>query len=115
VVMVLLVLGFNSRVAEMRTLSEEAVRIEERVHSLQQTKLYLETQIAYATSEAQVERYALEDMRMVRDAEGDHLIVPLADPDATPSSPSAAPLESPQPVEDWQVWAALFFGDRDLP
>ena len=115
VVLVLLVLGFNNRLAEMRLLSEEALRVEERVQSLQLTKLYLETQMAYATSDAPVERYALEDMRMVRDHEGDQLIVPLVDPDATPAPSAPEVVENMQPVENWQVWAALFFGDQDLP
>jgi len=115
VVLILLVMGFNNRVAEMRVLSEEAMRVEERVMSLQQTKLYLETQIAYATSDAPVEKYALEDMRMVRDAEGDRLIVPLVDPNATPSPQPVEVEEYLQPVENWQVWVALFFGDQDLP
>ncbi|MBM3143409.1 MAG: hypothetical protein FJ010_00295 [Chloroflexi bacterium] len=113
VVLVLLVLGFNNRLAEMRTLSEEAMRVEERLLGLRQTKLYLETQMAYATSEAPVEQFAFEDMRMA--PEGVHLIVPLVDPDATPSPPTTTPLASPESIENWQVWAALFFDDQDLP
>jgi len=115
VVLVLLILGFNNRVAEMRLLSEEALRVEERVNDLKHTKIYLETQIAYATSDAPVEKYALEDGRMIRDQEGDHLIVPLVDPHVTPSPPPAESVEIFQPVENWQVWAALFFGDQNLP
>ncbi|MBL7161300.1 MAG: hypothetical protein ISS57_01750 [Anaerolineales bacterium] len=115
VVLVLLVLGFNNRVAEMRILSEEAMRVEERVIGLQQTKVYLETQIAYATSEAPVEKYALEDGRMIRDEKGDQLIIPLVDPDATPSPLSSEDVESLQPIENWQVWVALFFDDQNLP
>ncbi len=116
VVLVLLVLGFNSRVVEMRQLSEEAMRVEERVLALKHTKAYLETQIAYATSEPNIEQYAYQDGRMIRPAEGDQLIVPLVDPNATPSPLQIVePEEYLQPIENWQVWVALFFGEGELP
>ncbi len=116
VVLVLLVMGFNNRVMEMRQLSGEAQRVEERVLALKHTKAYLETQVAYATSQPPVEQYALEDARMVRGNEGDNLIVPLVDPNATPSPPhSEEPAEELQRIENWQVWVALFFGDQDPP
>ncbi|MBC8507694.1 MAG: hypothetical protein ISR58_09150 [Anaerolineales bacterium] len=116
VVLVLLVMGFNNRVMEMRLLSNEAQRVEERVFSLKHTKAYLETQIAYATSQPPVEQYALEEGRMVRESEDDRLIVPLVDPNATPAPPKPAePTEELQRVENWQVWVALFFGDQNLP
>ena len=113
VVLVLLVLGFNNREVEMRNLSEEALRVEGRVLALQHTKAHIETQIAFATSEAPVERYALEDGRMVR--EGDQLIVPLVDPKATPSPATPGEAETLVRVENWQVWLSLFFDDQDLP
>jgi hypothetical protein len=116
VILVLIILGLNNRVAELRTLSQEAVRYEERVQSLQHTKIALETQMAYATSDPPVIQWAMEDMRWVRDNPADKLVVPLVDPNATP-----APLEPEEieveahPVENWQVWLALFFDDQDLP
>ncbi len=116
VVLVLLVLGFNNRVAEMRQLSEEAMRVEERVLALKHTKAYLETQIAYATSEPNVEEYAYQDGRMIRPDKGDQLIVPVIDPNATPAPPQVSEqVESFQPIENWQVWVALFFGEQELP
>ncbi len=116
VVLVLLVMGFNNRVIERRLLSDEAQRVEERVLALKHTKAYLETQIAYATSQPPVEQYALEEGRMVRENEGDLLIVPLVDPNATPAPPeSSETIQELQRVENWQVWVALFFGDQNLP
>ena len=112
--LVMVVLGFNNRIMAMRDLSEEAERLEAELEAMQRTKLVLETQIAYATSDAQVEQWAYEEGRMVRDAEGDHLIVPLPDATATPWLGQESPKVEAGDVENWQVWLALFF-DQDLP
>ena len=116
VVLVLIILGLNNRVVELRTLSEEAVRYEERVQSLQHTQLALETQIAYTTSEPPVVKWAMEDIRWIRDETGEKLIIPLVDPKATPSP--AVQVNAPsdaQNIENWQFWMALFFDEQEVP
>ncbi len=112
-ILVLLVLGFNNRVAELRRLSEEAARLEDESRAIQLTKIVLATQVVEAASAPLVEEWAYQDARMLRDAEGDHLIIPLVDPNATPVS--LEPIEVQiQTVENWEVWLALFF-DEDAP
>jgi len=103
-------------VAELRALTDESLRYEQRVQHLEHTKLALEAEIAYATSEPPVIKWAMEDMRWVRDETGEKLIVPLVDPNATPvpSQAEIVEVESEQP-ENWQFWLALFFDDQDLP
>jgi hypothetical protein len=116
VILVLVVLGLNARVAELRIMSEEVVRYEERVQALEHTKMILETQIAYATSDPPVAKWAMEDMRWVRSESGEKLIVPRVDPNATPipKTIEIAPEDHPQ-YENWQFWLALFFDETELP
>ena len=109
--LILLVLGFNSRISEMRRLSTEAEQMGERVAVLEQTQIVLETQIAYATSDAAVEEWAYEQARMIR--EGDRPIVPISPDDHTPE-PTPMLVTAPPIAKNWQVWKALFF-DQTSP
>jgi len=105
-ILVLLVVGFNSRIATLRRLEEEAIKVGAQVTLLDSTRIVLETQLAFATSEAAVEEWAYEEARMVR--EGDHLIAPISPQESTPE-PALVLKTTPQPLENWQVWKALFF------
>lgn len=110
-ILVLLVLGFNNRIAMLRQLEEEANEVSTEVEKLEETHTVLEAQIAYATSAAAVEDWAYEEARMIR--EGDHLIVPISPEDSTPvTSIPEEPEKST--LENWQFWKALFF-DQRLP
>jgi len=104
--LILLVLGFNSRISELRRLSTEADSMSERVSMLEQTQIALEMQIAYATSDAAVEEWAYEEARWIR--EGDFLIAPISPDDgATEPEPIRIPAQST--TRNWEVWKALFF------
>ena len=105
-VMILLVFGFNSRIAEMRRLSSEADKMQEQVSSLEQTQMVLATQIAYATSDAAVEEWAYEEARMIR--EGDNPVAPISAEDSTPMPVPVVVSEQPS-TENWKIWKALFF------
>ncbi len=106
--MVLLVIGFNNRITRLRQLENEAEEVSAVVTLLEATHDTLETQIAYATSDAAVEGWAYEEARMIR--EGDHPIAPIAPEESTPI-PSIVTVPTPQQVENWQYWKALFFDD----
>ena len=105
-VLILLVLGFNSRISEMRRLSVEAESMKQDVEKLEQTQEVLATQIAFAASDAAVEEWAYEEARWIR--EGDYPIVPFS---SDKEAPKPAPiLVDPQTsAENWRVWKALFF------
>ena len=113
VILVLLVLGLNSRVGEMRQLSAEATRLADQQAALLYTKAVLATQIIEATSDAQVKQWAYEDAKMVPDGEGNQLVIPLVDEQATPELPEPVEIRS-QSVENWQIWLALLF-EPDAP
>ncbi len=105
VVLASLGVDFNRRMVRLRQLSEQKERVAAQLEGLKQTQTYLETQIAYATSEAAVVRWAYEEGKMIRP--GDNPIVPLPPANSTPQ-PTATPVVTPPVVSNWQVWLWLF-------
>jgi len=112
IVLVLLVISFNRRMVELRKLSEQADYTSAQVSALILTQETLAAQMIVATSDEAVEAWAYNEARWIR--EGDHLIaiIPLAKDETTPIIPSHA--IEPPPIENWQVWQALFF-DQSTP
>ncbi len=112
IVLVLLVISFNRRMVELRKLSEQADYTSAQVTALILTQESLAAQMIVATSDEAVEAWAYNEARWIR--EGDHLIaiIPLAKEGTTPIIPSHA--IEPAPIENWQVWQALFF-DQSTP
>jgi hypothetical protein len=110
-VLALLVMDFNNRMAELRRLSGQQSLVAAQVTSLSRTRTHLETQIAFATSEAAVQQWAYEEGQWVR--EGDIPVVPLSPPGST-EAPVATPAPTPTPEDPLEIWLSLFF-DRDAP
>jgi cell division protein FtsB len=111
--LVMLILGFNNRINTLRRLTDEAEDVQAEVARLEATKASLEAEIAYANTDAAVEAWAYEQARMIR--EGDYLIAPIPASEGTAANPQpAVVLPEPEPVQNWQIWKALFF-DPVLP
>jgi hypothetical protein len=104
-VLVLLVMDFNNRMAELRRLTVEKHDVSARVTSLVETQVSLETQVAYATSEAAVYYWAYNFQHLGK--EGDVLVVPIQ-PEGNLPQPTATPAITPQVIQNWQVWLSLF-------
>jgi hypothetical protein len=104
-VVILLVMDFNTRMGELSRLKAQAGQVAVQATDKIQTQVYLETQIAYATSDLAVEDWARVQGRMIRP--GDHPIIPLPAEGAVPT-PTPVPVEAPAPQENWRVWMALF-------
>ena len=104
-VLVLLVMDFNNRMAELRKLTAEKEDVSARVTSLVQTQVALETQVAYATSEAAVFFWAYNFERLGK--EGDILVVPIQAQGSLPQ-PTPTPVRTPEVIQNWQVWLSLF-------
>jgi hypothetical protein len=104
-VLVLLVMDFNNRMAELRRLTAEKNDVSARVTSLVETQLSLETQVAYATSEAAVYYWAYNFQHLGK--EGDVLVVPIQ-PEGSLPQPTPTPAVTPQVIHNWQVWVSLF-------
>ncbi|UCD42600.1 MAG: hypothetical protein JSV69_03040 [Chloroflexota bacterium] len=109
VVLTLLVMDFNNRMAELRRLSDKREDVALEATGLMQTQLHLETQIAYATSEAAVVEWAYEEGHMVR--EGENLVIPLEYPGFTPQI-TVIPTATPEPESNLQIWFSLFLESR---
>ncbi len=109
VVLAVMVMDFNNRMAELHRLSDQEELVSAQATSVVRTQVYLETQIAYATSDAAVEEWARVQAHMIQP--GDRPVVPLA---PTSQVPLATPVPEMvhEPVSNPEVWYALFFEDR---
>ncbi len=107
VVLFFLVMDLNSRLNELSRLSAQRDKAATVVSVLESTLQVLETQVAYATSEGAVEDWAYNEGHMVRP--GEKLIIPLSPPGTTPM-PILVPTPTVMPVENWEIWMALIFG-----
>jgi len=106
IVLVLLVMDLNSRMADLRRLSAERDRVSAHVTSLVETQVSLETQVAQASSEEAVLLWALTHERWGRP--GEVLVVPIQQ-EGTAPTPVPTPVPTPEVIHNWQVWVSLFF------
>ena len=108
VILILLMMDLNTRLGEMLRLNQERDDVAAQVTQVVATQDELKTQIAYATSVVAVQAWARQEGRMIQP--GDVPIVPVAPPQSvTPTPEVVAP--TAEPVQNWQVWEALFFGE----
>jgi cell division protein FtsB len=105
--LVLLMMNLNSRLSEYFRLSSERDKMGTEVAYYHATKIALETQVAYATSDQAVEDWARNEARMA--LPGDKVIIPLT-PEGQTIQPQVVATPTPTVVENWEVWWALFFG-----
>ena len=108
VIVIFILMTLFGRLTELARLSNERDEIATENQNLQRTLSYLRTQNAYATSVKAVEDYAREEGRMA--LPGDQVIIPGAPKDVTPV-PEVIVQPTPEPIANWKVWWALFFGE----
>jgi cell division protein FtsB len=107
-VLVFIVLEFNRRLEELNMLNRQNQAIQTQATQAIRTQFALETQVAYAGSEAAVEEWARTDGHYIQD--GDLPVVPVGEPGATPVEAST-PTPVPTQLPNWEVWWDLFFGE----
>jgi hypothetical protein len=110
VVLVLLIMDFNSRMEEWRRLTVQKEQVSAQATSLAATNTYLEDQMAFATSEAGVMEWAYQDGHWVRS--GDYLVVPLSPDGGGVSTQVPSTIVVREPIENWQLWLSLFFDPK---
>ena len=106
-VLVFIVLEFNRRVEQLKTLDDQYSLMQMQATQAIQTQAALNTQVAFAGSNAAVEQWARVDGHYVQD--GDLPVVPIGQPGAPPIEAST-PVPTPTPMQNWEVWYQLFFG-----
>ena len=105
--LVFIVLEFNRRVEQLGTLDDQYKLMQMQATQAIQTQAALNTQVAYAGSNAAVEQWARVDGHYVQD--GDLPVVPIGQPGAPPIEAST-PVPTPTPMQNWEAWYQLFFG-----
>ena len=105
-VLAFLIMDFTNRVSEASRLQRKKVQVEQQVIELNKTQVYLQTQVAIATSEPVVWRYVYEEKQEAQP--GDIRVVPIPLPIQIPS-PTPTPIIAPPEYSNWQYWWALFF------
>ena len=107
-VLVFIVLEFNRRLEELNMLNRQSELVQAQATQAVQTQLALQTQVAYANSDAAVEEWARTDGHYIQD--GDLPVVPLGQPDSAPIQEST-PTPVPTQPANWEIWWNLFFGE----
>ncbi len=107
-VLVFVVLEFNRRLEELKILNDQNDLVHTQATQAIQTQAVLQTQVAYAGSNSAVEEWARTDGHYVQD--GDLPVVPIGQPGAPPVEAST-PVPLPTPMQNWEVWWNLFFGE----
>ncbi|MEP0804875.1 MAG: hypothetical protein HRF47_05270 [Chloroflexota bacterium] len=108
VMLVFVILEFNRRLEELNLLTEQAKKLRAEATLAVQTQFALQTAVAYGNSTAAVEEWAREDGHYIR--EGDLPVVPVEAPGEAPLIINT-PIPTPTPMQNWEVWYTLFFGD----
>ena len=106
--LVFVVLEFNRRLEELKMLNRQNQMIQTQATQAIQTQLALQTQVAYAGSNAAVEEWARTDGHYIQD--GDLPVVPVGQAGALPLEAST-PTPVPTQASNWDVWRDLFFGE----
>jgi hypothetical protein len=106
--LIFIVLEFNRRLEELNMLNRQNLAIQTQATQAIETQLALQTQVAYASSDAAVEEWARTDSHYIKD--GDLPVVPVEAPGAAPVEANT-PTPVPTPTANWQVWWDLFFGE----
>lgn len=106
-ILLFLIIDFNTRVEGLSHL-QNGLATQQALGTQVVVKQYaLQTQVAYATSDAAAQEYARNQAHLVQP--GDNVVVPLAAPGATPE-PSATPAPTFGSSSNWDVWMEFLFG-----
>ena len=107
VIVVYLMMAFNGRMAELHRLEAERNAVSTRLAGLQGTQAALKDQIAYATSDAAVARWAHENHLALP---GEIPVVPIQPGQVTPTPTPKVEVTVTQ-VSNLQTWVGLFVED----
>jgi hypothetical protein len=101
-----LLMDLNYRISEYFTVSAERDKVETQVYGLWVTREVLRTEVAFANSDAALEKGIREELKMAKP--GDHRVVPLAQQGLAPT-PAPQVKSTQRSYQYWEYWWALFF------
>ena len=104
-----IVINFNSRLAELNRWSEQREIVQERYDIVKATAAALDAEVAYAQSDAAVEKWAYEQGHMARP--GDYPVIPLA-ASPVPPTPTVQPAVIQPERSNPESWLTLLFGPK---
>jgi cell division protein FtsB len=102
-----MVMAFNGRMAQLNRLTREREVVDERYLQIKGTLAALEAEVAYAQSEAAVEKWAYQEGHMIRP--GDYPVLPLSNGTVKPTPLPQSAVEQKE-LSNKESWWALFFG-----
>lgn len=102
------VIEFNSRLEEMNRVTGQLEQSRAIATQAMRTQMALQTQVAYAESDAAVEEWARTEGHYLQ--EGDQVVIPLGQPGSDPVAANT-PAPTPTPLDNWEVWRILFFDE----
>jgi hypothetical protein len=108
-VLIFMVIDFNARLDELNRLNRQKEIVRALATQAAQTQVALQTQVAYAGSDAAVQDWARAEGHYIQP--GDQPLVPVVQPGVPPIQSNEA-TAVPTPMPNWQVWWELFFGER---
>ena len=108
IALLFLVLDFNTRMAELTRLTAQFENETRVLQDYSSEKEHLATEIAYASSDGAIEKWAREQGRYSKP--GDYPIIPLADPDFEDEL-FAPTLSESETKSIWELWNQWLFGD----
>lgn len=104
--LVFIILEFNRRLEVLNMLDDQNKLLQVQGTQAMETQASLQTQVAYANSDAAVEEWARVDGHYIKD--GDLPVVPLGEPGIPPIE-AVTPVPTATPMQNWEVWWTLFF------
>ena len=107
VLLVVLVMDYNTRLDDLHQLNQKAAIVRVQATQVIQTQVALQTQIAEATS-AQVTEYEARENGKILEGDQRVVLIPIEGAPLVNDPISAPP---PERMKKWQVWVELFFGE----
>jgi len=108
IVLSYLMMDLQIRRTNLYRLERQRKVAQTEVNAMVKTSIYLETELAYISSDAAAEDWAREEGHMA--LPGDIVIVPISPQEQTPT-PLLIPTPTQVSVEPWAIWRELFFGE----
>lgn len=109
ILVVILLMDLSQRIDKKERLTAQLETIKVEATSVMETQIGLITQIAYATSDLAVEKWAYEDGKWIKPGE---ILVELVAAGDTPTPTTSAATIPAREEPRWRLWWNLFFSDQ---